>query len=67
MNLEQVAFLKSFIKILEKAKFEVTAVELLDVANKIQTYSKIVIEMENSMKQLPIENKAAAVSAVKRK
>jgi hypothetical protein len=57
MNLEQIAFLKSFVKVFEKARFDVTAVELLNIANQIQTFSKIVVEMETSLKQIPIAEK----------
>jgi hypothetical protein len=67
MNLEQIEFLKKFVKVFEKAKFDVTAVELLNIANQIQTYSKIVVEMENSLKQIPVEEKAVALNNTKRK
>jgi hypothetical protein len=67
MNLEQIEFLKKFVKVFEKAKFDVTTVELLGIANQIQTYSKIVIEMENSLKQIPVEEKAVELKSVKGK
>jgi CRISPR/Cas system Type II protein with McrA/HNH and RuvC-like nuclease domain len=54
MNKDQIAFLKSFVKVFEKAKFDVTGPELLSIAIQIQNYSKIVIEMEKSLGSSPI-------------
>ncbi|MGV8130855.1 MAG: hypothetical protein ACP5N7_02015 [Candidatus Pacearchaeota archaeon] len=67
MNLEQIEFLKKFIKILEKASFDVSTVELLNIATQIQAYSKIVIEMENSLKQIPVDENPVALKTNKGK
>jgi len=51
MNKSQIEFMKNFIRVLEKATFNVSGIELIQIAQQVQMYSKIIIEIENSLKE----------------
>lgn len=46
MDKQKLEFLKDFIKIFDRAKFDVTGPELLNIAGRIKTYAGIVMEEE---------------------
>lgn len=49
---EKIEFLRSFLKVLNAAKFDVTGVQLMEAALTIQKYARVVAEIEKEFEEL---------------